>query len=52
MDQLILFMLYAAAMLAGWMGRRALAFGLFGLSLVLSVADYLHHATDRLPLSF
>ena len=52
MDQLVLFALYAAAMLAGWMGRRALAYGLFGLSFVLSVADYLHHATDKLPLSF
>ncbi|MCB5174665.1 DUF5993 family protein [Microvirga lenta] len=52
MDQMILFLLFAATMLAAWLGRRALAFGLFGLSLVLSVADYLHHATDRLPLSF
>lgn len=52
MDQMVLFLLFAAAMLAGWTGRRGLAFALFGISLILSVADYLHHATDRLPLSF
>ena len=52
MDQAVLFLLFALAMLAGWFGHRGLALALFGLSLVLSVADYLHHATDSLPLSF
>lgn len=52
MDQTALFLLFALAMLAGWFGHRVLAVGLFGLTLILSVADYLHHATDKLPLSF
>jgi hypothetical protein len=52
MDQMVLFLLFGAAMLLGWLGRRTLAMALFGLSLLLSVADYLHHATDKLPLSF
>jgi hypothetical protein len=52
MDQMLLFLLFAATMIAAWRGRRALALALFGLSLVLSLADYLHHATDALPLSF
>lgn len=52
MDQTVLFLLFALAMLAGWFRHRSLALGLFGLSLILSVADYLHHATDKLPLSF
>jgi len=49
---MVLFGLFALTMLAAWRGRRTLALALFGLSLILSVADYLHHATDRLPLSF
>jgi len=52
MDQAVLFLLFALAMLAGWFGHRSLALALFGLSFVLSVADYFHHATDALPLSF
>lgn len=52
MDQMVLFGLFALTMLAAWRGHRTVALALFGLSLILSVADYLHHATDRLPLSF
>lgn len=52
MDQMVLFVLFGAAMVAGWRGSRGAALILFGLSLVLAVAEYLHHATDRLPLSF
>lgn len=52
MDQTLLFLLFAITMIVAWRGRRGLALALFGLSLILSVADYLHHATDSLPLSF
>ncbi|HZH51993.1 MAG TPA: DUF5993 family protein [Microvirga sp.] len=52
MDQMLLFGLFAATMLVAWRGHRILALWLFGLTLVLSIADYLHHATDALPLSF
>ena len=52
MDQTILFGLFAAALLAAWHGGRRMAVALFFAALALSVADYLHHATDRLSLSF
>jgi Family of unknown function (DUF5993) len=52
MDQTILFGLFAAAMLVAWHGGRRTAVALFIVALALSVADYLHHATDRLSLSF
>jgi hypothetical protein len=52
MDQTLLFLLFAASMGAALWNRRAVAIGIALLALVLCVADYLHHATDRLPLSF
>ena len=33
-------------------GPRSVALALFAASFVISVAIYLHHATDRLQLSF
>jgi hypothetical protein len=52
MDQTFLFGLFAAALLTAWFGRRRVAVALVLAGLALSVADYLHHATDRLNLSF
>ncbi|MBM6593988.1 DUF5993 family protein [Microvirga pudoricolor] len=52
MDQTFLFGVFAAAMLAAWFNGRRVAVALFLAGLILSVADYLHHATDRLNLSF
>ncbi|WP_194164600.1 DUF5993 family protein [Microvirga thermotolerans] len=52
MDQTFLFLLFAGAMIAGWTGRRGLALALFAAGLVAGIADYGHHATDALPLSF
>ncbi|MDP2411620.1 MAG: DUF5993 family protein [Pseudolabrys sp.] len=52
MDQAILFTLFLAAMLAAWLGPRLLAATLFAVALALTVADYFHHATDALKLSF
>jgi hypothetical protein len=52
MDQMLLFGLFAVTMVVAWKGHRTVALALFGLSLILSLADYMHHATDKLPLSF
>jgi hypothetical protein len=51
-DQTILFILFLLAMLAARLGPRLLAVGLFGIALVLTVADFLHHATSALTLAF
>jgi hypothetical protein len=39
-------------LLAAWWGSRTLALMLFAVTFVASVATYLHHATDKLNLSF
>ncbi|WP_210496450.1 DUF5993 family protein [Microvirga antarctica] len=52
MDQLVLFLLFAATLFVAWNGRRRVAIGLFFLTIALFIADYLHHATDPLTLSF
>lgn len=52
MDQLVLFCLFGASALIGWFGRRKAAIGIFFVALALTAADYLHHATDALKLSF
>ena len=45
-----LFLLFFATMLVAWLGRRDHALILFGISLVLAIAVYLHHATDPLNI--
>ncbi len=52
MDQTVLFLLFLLAMLVGWFGGRRAAVTLFVLTLVLTVADFFHHATSALTLSF
>jgi hypothetical protein len=52
MDQLVLFLLFGATMVVAWTGRRKVAIGFFFLAIALTIADYLHHATDALKLSF
>ena len=52
MDQMVLFLLFAAAMTMGWFKWRRAAIAVFLFAIALTVADYLHHATDALPLSF
>ena len=47
-----LFSLFAATMLVAWFGTPRKAFMLFALSMVLTGALYLHHASSKLPLSF
>jgi hypothetical protein len=51
-DQTVLFIFFLTAMLAGWFGGRRAAMTLLGIALVFSVADFFHHATSALTLSF
>jgi hypothetical protein len=52
MDQTVLFVLFLLSLLIGWFGGRGAAVTLFLVTLVLGVADFLHHATSTLTLSF
>ncbi len=52
MDQTVLFVLFLLVMLVGWFGQRGAAVTLFLVTVVLSVADFFHHATSALALSF
>jgi Family of unknown function (DUF5993) len=52
MEFTALFLAITVAMLVVWRGPRPLAMALFAAVLLLSVATYLHHATDTLKLSF
>lgn len=52
MEFAALFLAAVIVMLAAWRGSRPLALGLFALVLAASLATYLHHATDKLKLSF
>jgi hypothetical protein len=52
MDQTVLFVLFLLALLLAWFGPRRGAIAVFCIALALTVADFLHHATDALKLSF
>jgi Family of unknown function (DUF5993) len=52
MEFTILFLAVAVVMVAAWWGRRTLALALFAVTLLASIATYLHHASDVLKLSF
>jgi hypothetical protein len=52
MEFAALFLGVVAVMAAAWWGTRRLALMLFAAALAVSVATYLHHATDVLKLSF
>jgi hypothetical protein len=52
MDQTVLFVLFLLSLLVGWFGGRRAAMTLALVTLVLGVADFLHHATSALTLSF
>ncbi|WP_461331475.1 DUF5993 family protein [Bradyrhizobium elkanii] len=52
MDFTALFLAITIAMLVAWRGPRPVAIGLFAVILIACVATLLHHATDRLTLSF
>jgi hypothetical protein len=46
------FLALTVVLLVAWLGSRRLALGLFAVTFIVSVAIYLHHATDTLRLSF
>jgi len=52
MDSSIAFFIFAAAMWAAWRRGPRLTVFLFTLAMLFTVAVYLHHANDALPLSF
>ena len=52
MEFTALFLGVAIVMMASWFGPRRLALALFAAVFIASVATFLHHATDVLPLSF
>lgn len=52
MEFTALFLAITIAMLVAWRGPRQVAVGLFAVILVACIATFLHHATDRLTLSF
>lgn len=52
MEFTALFLSLTAVLLVASQGARRVALVLFAFTFIASVAIYLHHATDRLPLSF
>jgi len=52
MEFTALFLAVTVVVGVAWRGRRSLALTLFAAVLLLSVATYLHHASDTLNLSF
>jgi Family of unknown function (DUF5993) len=52
MEFTALFLAVTVVMGVAWRGPRSFALTLFAAALLLSVATYLHHATDTLNLSF
>ncbi|MFB9262597.1 DUF5993 family protein [Bradyrhizobium erythrophlei] len=52
MEFTALFLAIRIVMVMAWRGPRPVAIGLFGVVLIACVATFLHHATDRLTLSF
>ena len=52
MEFTALFLAVTIVMLVAWRGPRSVALPLFAVTLIASVATYLHHATDTLKLSF
>jgi hypothetical protein len=52
MEFTALFLAVTVVMGVAWRGPQSLALTLFAAALLLSVATYLHHATDTLNLSF
>ena len=52
MEFTALFLAITITMLIAWHGPRRVTIGLFAVVLIACVATFLHHATDRLNLSF
>lgn len=52
MDSSIAFFIFAATLWAAWRRGPRVVVSLFALGVLFTLAVYLHHATDALPLSF
>jgi hypothetical protein len=52
MDIFVVFLVLAASLWVAWRGPLRGALMLFAVAMVLTVALYLHHATETLPLTF
>lgn len=52
MDSSLAFLIFAAAMWAAWRRTPRVALFLFAAGALFTLAVYLHHATEALPLSF
>ena len=52
MEFTLLFLAITIAMVVAWRGPRSAAIGVCAAVLIACVATFLHHATDRLNLSF
>jgi hypothetical protein len=51
MEFSIVFLVFAASLWVAWKGQRRKAILLFWARLGLTIALFLHHATDPLPIS-
>jgi Family of unknown function (DUF5993) len=51
MDFFVVFLVLAASLLVAWRGSERAALVFFTGAMVLTIALYLHHATETLPLS-
>lgn len=52
MDFSAIYVVFAASMWAVWRRREGAALVLVFIGMALTIALYLHHATESLPLSF
>jgi len=52
MDFSVIFLVFAASLWVAWRRSSRPALFLFAIGMVLTVALYLHHATETLPVSF
>lgn len=52
MDLMFAFLLATVLLVAAWRGPRLVTLALSAVTFAVTLAIYLHHATDRLALSF
>lgn len=52
MEFAVIFLVFAVCLWFAWSRQARKAIVAYWIGLILTVALYLHHATERLPLSF
>jgi Family of unknown function (DUF5993) len=52
MEFFAIFLIFAASLWVAWQRQGRKAILLYGVGMALTVAVYLHHATETLPVSF